>query len=170
MTPPPVDPTSPPSPASASPASPTLDLEAALLARALLPRAISAFTLVPASERGPALAALDRFLAGPAPSTYLAAARHLRKAERAAALGKNGGVTLGRLYDEGVTLLRDVPGLPPELLNEMTGALPIDARAGRRLSALAELLGSYCELLGRVAADTDEMRRRMKTRRSSRRK
>jgi hypothetical protein len=168
MTPPPVDPPSPASPAS--PASPTLDLEAALLARALLPRAISAFTLVPASERGPALAALDRFLAGPAPSTYLAAARHLRKAERAAALGKNGGVTLGRLYDEGVTLLRDVPGLPPELLNEMTGALPIDARAGRRLSALAELLGSYCELLGRVAADTDEMRRRMKTRRSSRRK
>jgi hypothetical protein len=148
----------------AAPQPTPVDADTAALARALLPRAIAAFTLVPELDRGPALAAIDRFLAGPAPSTYLAAARELRTAERAAALRKNGGATMSRLFGEGMTVLREVPGLPPELLDEMTANLPLDARSGRRLTALAELLGGYCELLGRVAADTEEMRKRMKRR------
>jgi hypothetical protein len=147
-----------------------VDVNVAALARALLPRAIAAFTLVPEIDRTPALVALDQFLAAPAPATYLSAVRTLRATERAAALRKNAGPTIDRMFAEGTTLLREVPGIPPALVDEMTANLPVDARAGRRLSALGELLGTYCELLGRVAADTEEMRRRMKPRRTSRKR
>lgn len=137
--------------------------DAATYARRLVPQAVAAFTVVPAAERGPALAAIDRFLGAPSPTTFLAATRILRESERAAALARTGGATITRLLHEGAARLREVPGFPDDLVAELTRDLPRDPRAGRRLAALGELLGSYAELLGRVAADTAEMRARWKT-------
>jgi hypothetical protein len=136
--------------------------DSAALAAALLPRAIAAFSLVPPAERGPALGAIDEFLAGPSPSRFLRAARVLGEARRAARLHDAARTTVGRLFAEGMDQLREVPGLPAEVVAQLAADLPPDARAGRRLGALATLLQGYEELLGRVVADTEEMRRRLR--------
>ena len=138
------------------------DADAATFARALLPRALAAFSAVAPPEREPALTALDRFLQAPGPANFLAAARVLDESRRAAALAKNGRTTIERLFAEGASRLQAVPGLSPEIVAEITRHMPIDPRAGRRLAALADLVGSYGELLGRVAHDTEEMRGRMR--------
>ena len=135
--------------------------DVALLARALLPRAISALRSLAPEERGPSLLAIDRFLAAPGPANFLAATRQLKEAQQAAALAKHGRGSLDRLFAEGATRLRSVPGLPAAIASEITANLPLDARAGRRLAAVAMLLESFEELQSRVATDTAEMRQRM---------
>jgi hypothetical protein len=47
-------------------------------------------------------------------------------------------------------------------VDRLAANLPRDPRAGVRLRALCTLARSYEELAGRVAADTDEMRRRLR--------
>jgi hypothetical protein len=145
--------------------------DAAALAAALLPRAIVAFAVVPPADRGPALGAIDQFLAAPSPSRFLHASRLLNEARRVARLNDAARTTVGRLFAEGMDQLRAVPGLPADIVAQLAADLPPDAHAGRRLGALATLLAGYEELLGRVVADTDEMRRRLRpgARRSMRR-
>ena len=132
------------------------------LAAALLPRAMAAFAVVPPADRGTSLAALDQFLAAPSPAKFLRAARLLDEARRAATVNQAARTTVGRLFAEGTDMLRAVPGLPAEITAQLAAELPVDARAGRRLTALATLLQGYEELLGRVVADTEEMRRRLR--------
>jgi len=136
--------------------------DSAALAAALLPRAIAAFAIVPPAERGPALGAIDQFLAAPSPSRFLRASRLLSEARRAARLNDAARTTVGRLFAEGMDQLRTVPGLPAEVVEQLAADLPMDAHSGRRLGALATLLQGYEELLGRVVADTEEMRRRLR--------
>ena len=131
------------------------------LARALFTHALAAFRVVPVEERGPALGAIDRFLAVPGPARFLAAVRLLGQARGRRQVETAAGTTLERAFADGLAAVRAVAGLPAEL-TERLAALPVDARAGRRLHALAALAQAYEELGARVAADTDEMRRRLR--------
>ena len=130
------------------------------LAPALLRRAMAAFQVIPDEARGPALAALDEFLAAPAPATFLAATRILRAQARRAVVETTAGATMRRAFADGVAALRGT-AVPPTLIDQIAEA-PLDARAGRRLLALAALARAYEELAARVAADSDEMRRRLR--------
>jgi hypothetical protein len=134
----------------------------ARLARALLGQAAATFRVVPDGARGGALAELDRFLAAPAPATFVAAARVLRDVRRSALIERTAGSTMRRAFTDGVAALRAVPGLPSPLVDRIVSDLPVDARAGQRLLAVAALARAYDELASRVAADSDEMRRRLR--------
>jgi hypothetical protein len=143
-------------------AAPAPTPDPVIFARALLPQAVAAFSLVPPEDRGPALAAIDQFLALPSPASFLRASRQLNEARRAARLARAASTTLGRLFGEGMALMRTVPGLPAEVTQRLANDLPMDARSGRRLAALATMLKGYEELLGRVVADNEEMRQRLR--------
>ncbi|HEY0707702.1 MAG TPA: hypothetical protein VGG33_12945 [Polyangia bacterium] len=136
-------------------------VDVAALARALLPRAVSALRTLSPDDRGPSLAAIDGFLAEPGPASFLRAARLLREAQQAGALAKHGRGSLDRLLAEGAVRLKAVPGLPAPIASEIIATLPLDARAGRRLAAVAMLLETFEELQSRVATDTAEMRQRL---------
>ena len=131
------------------------------LAAALFGHALAAWRVVPAEERGAALGALDRFIAVPGPARFLAAVRVLDQARRRCLVAATAGATLDRAFADGLAAVRAVPGLPTDLIERLAG-LPVDPRAGQRLHALAALARTYQELGARVAADTDEMRRRLR--------
>jgi hypothetical protein len=148
--------TSPPPVAASAPA----DRDEALLARVLLAHAVAAFKVVPDDARGPALTALDRFIAAPGPSLFLAAIRELREARRRVLIERHAGGALRRALAQGIEELRAVRAIPSAVADRLATDLPLDARTGQRLVALVALARSYEELAGRVAADTEEMRRR----------
>jgi hypothetical protein len=132
----------------------------ARLARVLVGKVVATFRVVPEEGRGPALEAVDRFLAAPAPAAFLAATRVLRSLRQRALIEGSAGATVRRSVAEAALSLRRI--LPPALMDRITTDLPIDARAGQRLQALAALATAYEELSSRVAADSDEMRRRLR--------
>ena len=134
--------------------------DTAILARALFSHTVAAFKVVPEDDRGAALAALDRFIASPGPAAFMAAARELREARRRVLIEQHAGGTLRRALAEGIRALRAVPGLPADGLR--TPGLRPPARCDDRPPPLCPLrpARAYEDLAGRVAADTDEMRRR----------
>jgi hypothetical protein len=134
----------------------------ARLARALLDEALRSFRRVPAGAREPGIAAIDRFLADPGPSLFLAAVRQLRQLDRRVLLESTAATTLRRGRDEGLEALRAVPGFPPAITERLAEGLPLDPRGGQRLLALAALARAYEALAGQVAADTVEMRDRLR--------
>ena len=88
------------------------------LAPALLRRAMAAFQVIPDEARGPALAALDEFLAAPAPATFLAATRILRAQARRAVVETTAGATMRRAFADGVAALRGT-AVPPTLIDQI---------------------------------------------------
>ena len=150
--------------------------DGARLARALLPHALLAFRTSAGSgsgsgsgtgtgtedQRGPALAALDAFLADPLPSRFLAAARELGQLRRRTLIERDARGTLQRARSDGLSALREVPGVPATVVDRLEAGLPADLRSGPRLRALVDLARSYQELASRVVADTEEMRRRLR--------
>jgi hypothetical protein len=132
------------------------------LARALFGHALAAFRAMPPEARAPSLAALDRFLAAPGPARFLAATRVLRAERRRCLVATTAGATMERGLADGLAAVRAVPGLPADLVERLAADLEPDPRAGQRLHALAALAQAYEELGARVAADTDEMRRRLR--------
>ncbi|MEP6655222.1 MAG: hypothetical protein ABJA82_17795 [Myxococcales bacterium] len=135
------------------------DADAAVLARRLLPCAHAAFLVVPESARPPLCAAVDAFLRSPTPSRFLAAYRLLEQARRRAIIERAGRGVFRRALADGLAALGGVSSLPPVVLEVLTGHLPVDARAGERLKALAALASAYQELSARVSADSDRRRR-----------
>jgi len=129
------------------------------LAPALLRHAVAAFAVSADDARGPALDALDQFLAAPPPASFLAAARVLRDLRRASLIEATAGATIRRSFADGLAAVGAV-GLPPALVERLT-EVPVEARAGQRLHALAVLVRTHDELAGRVAAEASEMRRRL---------
>jgi hypothetical protein len=126
----------------------------AQLARALLRRTVRLFAAVPPEARGPSLAALDGFLAAPGPASYLQAVRVLGDAARAVRAAEAGEAFAERAHAHGLERVRALDWLEPATV-EALDALPIDARAGQRLRALATLLEAHQQLAGRVRqADT----------------
>lgn len=134
--------------------------DVALLARRLFAVVAAAFRLVSPEARGPILSAVDGFLAAPAPSTFLIAFRVADRTRHRALIERAGARSLRRSFDDGVAALRQVSSLPAALVDGLVAGLPRDVRAGRRLNALAALAATYQELGTRVAADTDQRRRR----------
>jgi hypothetical protein len=132
----------------------------ALFARVLLRRARGAFRLSGTGDRGRALAALDGFLAAPAPGSFVAAARALSDLQHQAIARRIPESGPRPAVNVGLAALRSVPGLPSVLAERLAADLPQDPGAGPRLLALAALARAYHELAGRVAADKEEMRRR----------
>lgn len=129
-----------------------------VLAADLLRRAREAFTVVLPHDRGPALAALDAFLAVPGPATHLAAARVLADARRRAALGQM------RVAQAGYALARGLDAVRRELgpaAAEVLGAVPPDERAGLRLRSLALLAAAHRELAERVAGSAELLRMKL---------
>jgi hypothetical protein len=129
------------------------------LAAALLRHAVAAFAVSADDARGPALDALDQFVAAPSPAAFLAAARVLRDLRRESLIEKTAGATIRRSFADGLAAVGGL-GLPPALV-ERLAEVPVEARAGQRLQALAVLVRSYDELAGRVAAEASETRRRL---------
>jgi hypothetical protein len=134
----------------------------ARLARALLDQALLTFRTVPAPSREPGLAAIDRFLGDPRPSLFLTAVRELAELRRRQLIESIALTTLRRGRAAGLDALREVPGFPAAIIERLEQGLPLDVRGGQRLQALAALASSYESLAGQVAADTDEMRQRLR--------
>jgi hypothetical protein len=136
----------------------------ARFARLILARAMQVLPRLGAAERERACATIDRFVEAPGPSTYLAAAQTLSFTLRAQLLNRVAGATIRGTFAAGVSALRRVDGIAPALVTRLETDLPLDPRAGARLAALAALLETYGALAGRIASDTERMRRRFRVR------
>jgi hypothetical protein len=128
------------------------------LARALLRRAVAVFAVVPPAERGPALAALDDFLAAPGPATYLAATRVLVEARRARTLTQVRAAQADYARARGLDAVRRELGTATA---EALAAAPSDERAGLRLRALTLLAAAHRELAERVAGSSALLRQQL---------
>jgi hypothetical protein len=97
---------------------------------------------VPPALSADAVAAVRAFSRDPSPARYLAATRVLRSAHHRHKLGLLGHVVGTRRTDHGLEVLARGAGLAPELM-EALRALPADARNGRRLAIISDLLTAY---------------------------
>jgi hypothetical protein len=129
-----------------------------VLARDLLRRACVAFACVPPQDRGPALTAVDEFLAAPGPATYLAAARILADARRKGVLRQARAAHAGYAMARGLDSVRRELGAAAA---EVLAAVPKDDRAGLRLRALALLAAAHRELGERVAGGAELLRKKL---------
>jgi hypothetical protein len=128
----------------------------ARLAAPLLLLAARVLGDVPPSEAIDAAAAVRAFARAPTPARYLAATRALRTAQRRHKLGllfRAGGE---RRIEQGLDTLARGAGLAPELL-EALRALPPDARNGRRLAIISELLTAHRLILARASGGHREL-------------
>ena len=132
------------------------------LARALLGRARALLPRLPPAARATPLLALDRFCASPAPAAYVAAARALAAAQRDLLIERIAGSGLRRRFAAGLESLRACDAVDQTTVDRLAADLPIDARAGDRLAALAALAATWDELAGRVATETERMRQRLR--------
>jgi hypothetical protein len=115
--------------------------DAAALGAPLLRLAERVLKTLARAELPEPLAALRAFTDEPSPARYLAATRALRDSERRHKLGLLGRALGARRAELGMDGLARA-GLAPELV-EALRALPPDARNGRRLAILADLLETY---------------------------
>ena len=128
------------------------------LSRALYAQATRTLPALFPDARASSLAAIDRYVRSPSPSTFVAAARTLATALRQQNMGALSGDATRRRFQRGLLAVSTVPGLDAALADELS-SLPLDQRAGRRLEALAALLTTHHELTCRVAAAAEELRR-----------
>ena len=105
---------------------------------------------VPPAETLEAAAAVRAFTEGPSPARYLAATRVLRQTERRHKLRSLGPHRGSAPHRAGARGPRAARGLAPELL-EALRALPEDARNGRRLTLISEMLTAHSLIEARTA-------------------
>lgn len=105
-----------------------------------------------------AVVAMRAFAAGPSPARYLAATRLLRHAERRHKLGALGHLVGHRRTEQGLDLLARTSALAPDLM-QLLRALPPDARNGRRLALISELLAAHRLIDARTSGALYELRR-----------
>lgn len=126
------------------------DQHQAVLATSLLRLAERVLAAVPRDEAREAVDAVRAFATVPVPDRYLTAVRELRAVERrhkVAALGRALGAQRAEL---GLDSLARA-GVAPELLDALR-ALPPDARNGRRLAVISDLIETYRLINVRAAA------------------
>jgi hypothetical protein len=102
--------------------------------------------------------AVRAFTDGPSPARYLAATRLLRHAERRHKLGALGRLVGHRRTEACLDLLARGTALAPELLHALH-ALPPDARNGRRLTLISDLLAAHRLIDARTSGALFELRR-----------
>jgi len=126
------------------------DQHDAVLATLLLRLAERVLAAVPRDEAREAVDAVRAFATAAAPDRFLTAVRVLRAVERrhkVAALGRALGAQRAA---QGLDSLARA-GVAPELLDALR-ALPADARNGRRLAAVSDLIETYRLINVRAAA------------------
>ncbi|HSY39953.1 MAG TPA: hypothetical protein VLA79_10515 [Polyangia bacterium] len=128
------------------------------LAAPLLRLASRVLSEVRPTEALEAVGAVRAFTDGPTPTRYLAATRLLRHAERRHKLGALGRLVGHRRTEQSLDLLARGTALAPELLHALH-ALPPDARNGRRLTLISELLAAYRLIEARTSGALLELQR-----------
>jgi hypothetical protein len=111
----------------------------------------------PPAEALEAVSALRAFTEAPTPAGYLAATRLLRQAERRHKLSALGNLAGHRRTERSLDLLAREGTLAPELLQALR-ALPPDARNGRRLKLISEMMATYRVLDARTSGALLELR------------
>ncbi|HEX4403998.1 MAG TPA: hypothetical protein VH560_04170 [Polyangia bacterium] len=127
------------------------------LAAPLLHLASRVLDTLPASEGSSASAAVRAFTEEASPARYLAATRALRAAERRHKLGLLGRAVGDRRTEQGLETLTRSAAFGPELLSALR-ALPADARNGRRLAIISDLLTAHRLIEARAAGALRELR------------
>jgi hypothetical protein len=127
------------------------------LAGALLRRALEVLPHLPAEDRPEAWQALDAFTEAPGPVRFLAAWRVLGACRRRQGLHRVLAQGAASSFDQGLSALGQVPGFNPAILQTLR-ALPVDPKTGRRLEALAALMGAHAELASRAQAAREALR------------
>jgi hypothetical protein len=122
----------------------------AVLATTLLRLAERVLAAVPRDEARPALDSVRAFAAEPAPHRYLTAVRILRAVERQHKMAALGRALGAQRAEQGLESLARA-GVAPQLLDALR-ALPPDARNGRRLAAISDLIETYRLINVRAAA------------------
>lgn len=136
------------------------------LAAPLLELAWRVFGEVPPLLVRDAAEAVRAFAAAPSPAGYLTATRLLRAAEREHRLALIGRAAAPRRAGDGLARLDRIAELPAEL-RDVFAALPKDARTGRRLTLLADLITAR-RLLAECASEVLGELRRSRPRRRAR--
>jgi hypothetical protein len=127
------------------------------LAEPLLRLASRVLSAVPPADSREAVNALRTFTDGPSPVRYLAATRVLRHVERRHKLGALGRLATQRRTEQSLDMLAHGTALPAELVHALR-ALPPDARNGRRLTLISEMLAAYDLIEARTAGALFELR------------
>jgi hypothetical protein len=127
------------------------------LAAPLLRLASRVLQDVPPAEAPEAVAAVRAFAAAPSPAGYLAAARALARAERRHKLRLLGRAVGDRRTEHGLEVLARGAGCSEDLV-EALRQLPSDARNGRRLTLISELLTAHRLLEARATGAMRELR------------
>jgi hypothetical protein len=117
-------------------------MSAERLSASLLRLASRVLSDVPPAEAMEAAGAVRVFGQGPSPARYLAATRLLRQTERRHKLAALGRLVGHRRTEQSLELLARGTPLAPELMQALR-ALPPDARNGRRLTLISEMLAAY---------------------------
>jgi hypothetical protein len=133
------------------------EVAAARLAAPLLDLASRVLAALPPSEATDAVAAVRAFTADASPACFLAAARALRVAERRHKLALLGRAVGNRRTEQGLETLTRSAAFGPELMNALR-ALPPDARNGRRLAIISDLLTAHRLIEARAAGALRELR------------
>jgi hypothetical protein len=128
------------------------------LSASLLRLATRVLSDVPPAEARESVGALRAFAHCPSPARYLAATRILRQAERRHKVGALGHLVSHRRTEQSLDLLARGTALAPELTDALR-ALPPDARNGRRLTLISEMLGAYRVIEARTSGALLELRR-----------
>jgi hypothetical protein len=131
--------------------------DAARLAAPLLRLASRVRDDVPPGDATDAVAAVRAFTDDASPARYLAATRALRVAERRHKLGLLGRAVGNRRTEQGLETLTRSAAFGPALMDALR-ALPPDARNGRRLAIISDLLTAHRLIEARAAGALRELR------------
>ena len=113
---------------------------------------------VPPGEALEAAAAVRAFTHEPSPARYLQATRALEIAQRRYKMSLLGRVVGNRRTEQGLDVLARGAGLAPELMDALR-ALPADARNGRRLAIISDLLAAHRLIDARASGSLRELQR-----------
>lgn len=133
------------------------DSTIARLGAPLLHLASRVLDALPPSEATGAVTAVRAFTDDASPARYLAASRALHAAERRHKLGLLGRAVGTRRTEQGLETLARSAAFGPELTDALR-ALPPDARNGRRLAIISDLLTAHRLIEARAAGALRELR------------
>ena len=129
------------------------------LSAPLLRLASRVLSAVPPGDAREAANAVRAFTDRPSPVHYLAATRllrHLERRHKLSALGRRAE----RRTEQSLDALAQGTALAPELVDALR-ALPPDARNGRRLTLIAEMLAAYRLIEARTSGALLELRQQL---------